>query len=264
MIDNLKNRKKCFIITPIGDEGSNTFRKAKGVIESAIKPVLQENGFDDIKPAYEIMESGMIGKQIVNRIIKDDLVVANLTGNNPNVMYELAIRHVIAKPIIHICENGATLPFDIKDSRTIFYNDDMLGTEELKNMFRKFVLNLDYSKHYTDNPICCCLDELNDILSYKVDSTKNADILVRLQSGGFQIDKLKTMFLDLTPDLVLTGFQKAGNIYLLYIKNNGNKDITEIAMILRKIGSKIGIKTFFIDDLQSSNKKFSTVPNYVL
>ena len=51
MIDNLKNRKKCFIITPIGDEGSNTFRKAKGVIESAIKPVLQENGFDDIKPA---------------------------------------------------------------------------------------------------------------------------------------------------------------------------------------------------------------------
>ena len=69
---------------------------------------------------------------------------------------------------------------------------------------------------------------------------------------------------DLTPDLVLTGFQKAGNIYLLYIKNNGNKDITEIAMILRKIGSKIGIKTFFIDDLQSSNKKFSTVPNYVL
>ena len=103
MIDNVKKtRKKCFIITPIGDEGSNTFRKAKGVIESAIKPVLQENGFDDIKPAYEIMESGMIGKQIVSRIIKDDLVVANLTGNNPNVMYELAIRHIIGF-IMTIC-----------------------------------------------------------------------------------------------------------------------------------------------------------------
>lgn len=41
--------KKCFIITPIGNDGSDIFRKAKGVIDSVIKPVLQRNGFDDIK-----------------------------------------------------------------------------------------------------------------------------------------------------------------------------------------------------------------------
>lgn len=113
-------KKKCFIITPIGDEGSETFRMAKGVIESVIKPVLERNGFEDIKPAYEILESGMIGNQIVDRIVNDDLVIANLTGNNPNVMYELAIRHAAAKPIIHICETGTKLLFDIKDNRTIF------------------------------------------------------------------------------------------------------------------------------------------------
>ena len=78
-----EEQKKCFIITPIGNDGSETFRMAKGVIESVIKPVLERNGFEDIKPAYEILESGMIGNQIVDRIVNDDLVIANLTGNNP-------------------------------------------------------------------------------------------------------------------------------------------------------------------------------------
>lgn len=148
-----ENGKRCFIITPIGNANSDIFRKAKGVIESVIKPVLEKNRFDDIKPAYEIMESGMIGNQIINRIINDDLVIANLTGNNPNVMYELAIRHVVAKPIIHICENGTILPFDIKDNRTIFYTNDMLGVQELKNEFERFVKRMSYSKEYKDNPI---------------------------------------------------------------------------------------------------------------
>lgn len=147
------SKKKCFIITPIGDEGSETFRMAKGVIESVIKPVLERNGFEDIKPAYEILESGMIGNQIVDRIVNDDLVIANLTGNNPNVMYELAIRHAAAKPIIHICENGTNLPFDIKDSRTIFYKNDMLGTKELIERLECFVKEVDYEKEYMDNPI---------------------------------------------------------------------------------------------------------------
>lgn len=151
--ENKEQRRKCFIITPIGNENSEIFRKAKGVIDSVIKPVLEKYDFDDIKPAYEILESGMISNQIINRIVNDDLVIANLTGNNPNVMYELSIRHATAKPIIHICENGTVLPFDIKDSRTIFYKDDMLGVQELNMAFEKFVSQIDYSKEYKDNPI---------------------------------------------------------------------------------------------------------------
>lgn len=150
---NEKQKKKCFIITPIGNENSEIFRKAKGVIESTIKPILQEYDFDDIKPAYEINMSGMISTQIINRIINDDLVVANLTGNNPNVMYELCLRHVVAKPIIHICESGTSLPFDVKDNRTIFYVDDMLGAEELKYNLRKFLDKIDYLEDCMDNPI---------------------------------------------------------------------------------------------------------------
>lgn len=151
--ENAVQERRCFIITPIGNENSDTYRKAKGVIESVIKPILQERGFEDIKPSYEINISGMINTQIINRIIEDDLVIANLTGNNPNVMYELCLRHVVAKPIIHICENGTILPFDIKDNRTIFYTNDMLGVEELKAAMMKYIDEIVYDEEYVDNPI---------------------------------------------------------------------------------------------------------------
>lgn len=152
-VQEIEIGRKCFIITPIGNKNSDVFRRAKGVIESAIKPVLMEYGFVDVKPTYEINVSGMINTQIINRIIEDDLVIVNLTDNNPNVMYELCLRHVVAKPIIHICENGTELPFDIKDNRTVFYEDDMLGVEELKEKVRLFLDEMVYEKEYMDNPV---------------------------------------------------------------------------------------------------------------
>lgn len=145
--------KKCFIITPIGEKNSEIFRHIEGVINAVIKPLLTSYGFDDIKAAHEIDEPGSINNQLINRILEDDLVIANLTGNNANVMYELAMRHAIAKPIIHICEEGTKLPFDISNERTIFYTNDIMGTIELTEGIKRFLDKISYEKKYFDNPI---------------------------------------------------------------------------------------------------------------
>ena len=50
-------------------------------------------------------------------------------------------------------ENGTILPFDIKDSRTIFYENDMLGVSELKESLKRFLVEIDYGVDYSDNPI---------------------------------------------------------------------------------------------------------------
>lgn len=68
-------------------------------------------------------------------------------------MYELCLRQVVAKPLIQICENGTVLPFDIKDNRTIFFENDMLGVSELKKEIEKSLEEIDYNKEYKDNPI---------------------------------------------------------------------------------------------------------------
>jgi nucleoside 2-deoxyribosyltransferase len=91
--------KECFIITPIGGTGSDIRRETDGLIRSVLKPVLSEFDLNPV-PAHEISETGSITRQIIKQLLESDLVIANLTGLNPNVMYEVGIRHCARKPMI--------------------------------------------------------------------------------------------------------------------------------------------------------------------
>ncbi|AIF51243.1 hypothetical protein [Pelosinus sp. UFO1] len=133
-----QEKKKCFIITPVGPNHSDIRRAADGVIQSGIIPILEELNFQADIP-HQLSESGSITKSVINKIIDNDLVIANLTGLNPNVMYELGIRHAARKPIVHICDQNTKLPFDIAPERTLFYIDDMLGIQEFKPELKKYI-----------------------------------------------------------------------------------------------------------------------------
>lgn len=84
----------CFIITPIGESRSDVRKNTDGLINTIIRPLLTGKfDFNNIKAAHKINASGSINNQIIKRISYDDLVIANLTIVNPNVMYEVAVRH---------------------------------------------------------------------------------------------------------------------------------------------------------------------------
>src|SRR5665213_1904167 len=155
----------CFIITPIGELNSLINQKAQGLINSVIEPVLKEFQFK-ATPAYKIADSGSINRQVLKNIISNKLVIANLTGLNPNVMYELAVRHAVRLPVIIMAEEGTKLPFDINDQRAIFYQDTLLGAEQSKPKLRaaiKAVVNL--SSEQIDNPIYQIYQETSIIKS---------------------------------------------------------------------------------------------------
>lgn len=59
--------KRCFLITPIGEPNSQIRRKADGVIEAVIKPVMEELNFDLIVP-HKMSNPGSITKQIIEHI----------------------------------------------------------------------------------------------------------------------------------------------------------------------------------------------------
>ncbi len=96
-------------------------KRSDQVLRHIINPAAKKCGYDTIR-ADQIQKPGMIGPQIVQHLVHDPMVIADLTGQNPNVFYELAVRHLSRKPVIIIIQAGETLPFDVAQLRTISFN----------------------------------------------------------------------------------------------------------------------------------------------
>lgn len=182
----------CFIITPIGEEGSVIRKKTDGLIDNVLEPICNELNMEAI-PAHKIDKLGSITNQVVQNVLDSKMVIANLTGLNPNVMYELAIRHAIKKPVICIAEQGTKLPFDITTERTIFYSDDMYGATRLRSELRD-KLQAALSDKDIDNPIYRAKTEsmiIKDIQSSpnNVDTNSLLYILQRLENIEMALKK---------------------------------------------------------------------------
>jgi hypothetical protein len=113
--------KKCFVISPIGAEGSSTREHANDVFDYIIRPAMEECGISAYRSDH-LHEPGKISEQMFRAILQDDLAIAVLTGYNPNVFYELAVAQCAARPVIVLLEKGQPLPFDIKDLRCVYYD----------------------------------------------------------------------------------------------------------------------------------------------
>src|SRR5262245_18567694 len=86
-------RDICFLIAPIGLPDSPERRRLTGLAK-LLHGILPTVGLGLLCP-HEIPEAGSITEQVINALYRSRLVIADLTGLNPNVMYELAIRHCV-------------------------------------------------------------------------------------------------------------------------------------------------------------------------
>jgi hypothetical protein len=110
--------KCCFVIAPIGDEGTPTRKRSDDVLDLIIEPAAKECGMEAIR-SDKISEPGVISAQVIQAVAESAMVVADLTDANANVHYELAVRHLLRKPYAHIIEIGQRAPFDVDPVRRI-------------------------------------------------------------------------------------------------------------------------------------------------
>ena len=124
--------KKCFVIMPIGDTEGYEKEHFSTVYKHLLKPAIQKAGYHPER-ADEILSTNLIAADIIERIYKTPIAVCDISSCNPNVFYELGIRHTCSLPIVLIKDKKTNNPFDIKDIRYIEYSEQL----EYDNVIQK-------------------------------------------------------------------------------------------------------------------------------
>jgi nucleoside 2-deoxyribosyltransferase len=153
-----KAQKTCFVISPIGSEGSDVRRRSDCCLKFIIKPAFEALGFSKVERIDETDEAGQITPRIIKRIHEADWCVADLTGLNPNVFYEIGIRHAFQKPIIHMSNAVSSIPFDNSHQNTIEYvHDDPNSHEVCINRIKGQVEKADENPEHFSTPVSMAL-----------------------------------------------------------------------------------------------------------
>lgn len=147
IITREENMKKCFVVSPIGEEGSETRNNANKVFKYIIKPVCEACGFEAIR-VDQLNDAGSITQAIIKYLEEAELVIADISGHNPNVFYEIGYRARTKKPIVHLKNKAESIPFDVNTIRTFEYAlTDLDSVEEVKERLIQTIHTFDYSEN---------------------------------------------------------------------------------------------------------------------
>ncbi|MGO8423886.1 hypothetical protein ACC807_10125 [Rhizobium ruizarguesonis] len=145
----------CFVVSPIGENGSPERIHADWLLEGIIKPVFASHYSNyKIIRADKMPAPGLIDVQIIEQLLDAELVIADITTLNPNVFYEIGVRHVVNKAIIHMSRVGDPIPFDIKLFRHITFSVATPQALEAAKVALKESLDATFAEDFkVDNPV---------------------------------------------------------------------------------------------------------------
>jgi len=144
----------CFVVGPIGEEGSETRTKANWLLKGIIKPVLEPRGYT-VKRADEMPVPGNIDTQVINTVIDAELVIADLSELNANAFYELGLRHMSPnRPVIHMMRHGERIPFDNTSFRTVWFDHESFeGMQKAKASLEKQLDEIEKDGFKVETPV---------------------------------------------------------------------------------------------------------------
>jgi len=190
----VSEKKTAFIICPIGEEKSETRIRSDQILKYLIEPVVSEFGYTACRSDM-VAELGIITSRVIEHIVDDYLVIADITDYNANVFYELALRHALRKPYVQLMQEGQKPPFDVAQTRIIFVNyQNLESVEKAKEQLKKQIQLLE-SNPKVDSPISIAMDvkslkesekpldrilaEIKDLVSINSARLQNLDEQVR-------------------------------------------------------------------------------------
>ena len=109
--------------------------------DEVIKPVCAGLKIEAYR-ASDIYRPGVILQDILQGLDESNVVIAEITSENPNVFYELGYSHALKKPVVLLAERDTPLPFDISGYRVIFYDNTIGGKSAVEVDLRRHLTNI--------------------------------------------------------------------------------------------------------------------------
>ncbi len=127
---SVDRRPYAFVIMPFDSEFDSIYQN---ILTAAANANMKCTRMD------EILFVGDIVERIVYEIKRADIIIAETTGQNPNVFYELGIAHALEKPVALLVDSHENIPFDIRAKRHIVHRGD---AKQLREQLEKLLTNL--------------------------------------------------------------------------------------------------------------------------
>lgn len=108
----------CFTIMPFQDFDNQW--------ELAFKPAIQEAGLEPLRADEKSLGTNAIAKDITSSIFNACVIIADISGRNPNVLYELGLAHAAKKPVVILVQDDQDVPFDLRHIRYLKYSERKL------------------------------------------------------------------------------------------------------------------------------------------
>jgi hypothetical protein len=114
--DNISRGEKrdtCFVISPFGGWNDRYYSEV-------YSPAVEDAGLEPHR-ADDIYRPSAIVHDIWAYVTKSRVILAEFTGKNPNVFYELGLAHAVGKPVVMITQSMEDVPFDLRSLRVLQY-----------------------------------------------------------------------------------------------------------------------------------------------
>ena len=139
--------KTCFVIMPISDHPDYAPGHFKRVYEYVLKPACKKAGYEAIR-ADDPAKTNDIVSDIIKKIIDSDMAICDMSSRNPNVFYELGLRHAFNLKTTLIKDKKSSRAFDIAGLRSVEY-DESLRVDEVEKAIEAIAAAIEETEKMT-------------------------------------------------------------------------------------------------------------------
>jgi hypothetical protein len=173
------NKKRVFVIMPFSKTiEHHTEQYWARHFNSYLKPLIERN--ENLEAFRSQPLRGDIAGQIITDLVNSDIVVADLTDHNPNVLWELGVRQSYKQCTVTIAETGTQIPFHFSHKGILFYNGEHLDNQEFETSFLGALTNCVESPNDVDSPVLGALGGRGTLYSI-IHAQENARRIQALQ-----------------------------------------------------------------------------------